>query len=282
MLKTDPLSHSQRNKRKGDKVSTNHQARSVGKSGFGLAGAKGNKFPIHFIAEKYTLFDGRIVVQVCYDVNVPSCSTNQCGMGGCPLGQSVCSLNQYNTQTVCPLNNQGPGLGPAGLARPLTANTGVSKRRKNINSNATCAFGFMRSLYLVFGSRYARYCDSNMRPSMHWIGWQRCRIKQYCRRGLLLHLLLEASHHEQPLSADPQPRVQRRTDGRTVQRGLPAVLRAEDAEGVSPGPGEDDPQDQAADSGEADVEEGVQDSTVQPDRRLLQDRLSNHRRIQGG
>ena len=67
------------------------------------------------------------VSQVCYDVNVPSCSTNQCGMaGGCPLGQSVCSLNQYNTQTVCPLSNPGAGgLGPAGLARPLATNTGV-------------------------------------------------------------------------------------------------------------------------------------------------------------
>ena len=69
---------------------------------------------------------------MCYDVNVPSCSTNQCGMGGCPLGQSVCSNNQYNTQTVCPLNNPGPGLGPAGLARPLTTNTGVRKDKVTI------------------------------------------------------------------------------------------------------------------------------------------------------
>ena len=113
---------------------------------------------------------------------------------------------------------------------------------------------------------------------LYCIGGQRCRIEQRCRGGLLS---LEASHHEQPLSADPQPRVQRRPDGWTVQRGLSAVLRAEDAEGLSPGPGEDDPQDQADDPGEANVEEGVQDGAVQPDGRLLQDRLSNGRRVQG-
>ena len=63
--------------------------------------------------------------QVCYDVEVPTCSANQCGTGGCPLGQSVCSQNQYNTQTLCPENYPGPGLGPMGLARPLAANIGV-------------------------------------------------------------------------------------------------------------------------------------------------------------
>ena len=111
---------------------------------------------------------------------------------------------------------------------------------------------------------------------LYCIGGQRCRIEQRCRGGLLS---LEASHHEQPLPADPQPRVQRRPDGWTVQRGLSAVLRAEDAEGLSPGPGEDDPQDQADDPGEANVEEGVQDGAVQPDSRLLQDRLPNGRRV---
>ena len=109
-----------------------------------------------------------------------------------------------------------------------------------------------------------------------YIGGQRCGIKQHWRGGISP---LEASDHEQPLPTDPQPRVQRRPDGRTVQRGLSAVLRAEDAEGLSPGPGEDDPQDQADDPWEADVEEGVQDGAVQPDSRLLQDRLPNGRRV---
>lgn len=117
--------------------------------------------------------------------------------------------------------------------------------------------------------------------ALYCIGGQRCGVKQHWRVGSFFPL--EASHHEQPLPADPQSRVQRRADGRgrAVQRGLSAVLRAAAAEGVSPGAGEDDPQDQADDPGQANVEEGVQDGAVQPDSRLLQDRVSNGRRVQG-
>ncbi len=53
--------------------------------------------------------------QVCYDVTVPTCSTNQCQTGLCGAGQSVCSQTEFNTQTYCPLTGQGG----AGLARPL-------------------------------------------------------------------------------------------------------------------------------------------------------------------
>ena len=66
-----------------------------------------------------------------------------------------------------------------------------------------------------------------------------------------------------------------------MQRGLATMLRAAEAEGLPPGTGQDDTQDQADDPGEANVEEGVQDGAVQPDGRLLQDRLSNGRRVQG-
>ncbi len=49
--------------------------------------------------------------QACYDVSVPSCSVNSCGPAGyCDQGQSVCSQTEFNTNTVCPLNNQQPGV----------------------------------------------------------------------------------------------------------------------------------------------------------------------------
>ena len=42
--------------------------------------------------------------QVCYNVNVPQCSVSPCQTGTCNQqpGLSVCSQNQFNTNTVCP------------------------------------------------------------------------------------------------------------------------------------------------------------------------------------
>ena len=64
------------------------------------------------------------------------------------------------------------------------------------------------------------------------------------------------------MPAGPLTSVQRCTDGWTMQRGLATMLRAAEAEGLPPGTGQDDPQDQADDPGEANVEAGVQDDTV--------------------
>ena len=52
----------------------------------------------------------RIVYQnVCYNVNVPQCSTGGCGAvgGGCAQGQSVCSRNEFTSNTVCPFAQGG-------------------------------------------------------------------------------------------------------------------------------------------------------------------------------
>ncbi|XP_059088315.1 uncharacterized protein LOC131884519 [Tigriopus californicus] len=61
----------------------------------------------------------------CYDIPAPRCSTSMCGTGTCGQGQSVCSRNDYNTQTVCPSGVNNPNQNCQQVQRPVCYGQGL-------------------------------------------------------------------------------------------------------------------------------------------------------------
>ena len=62
---------------------------------------------------------------MCYNVNVPQCSVSPCQTGTCNQqpGLSVCSQNQFNTNTVCPSGGL-PGQSCQQIRQPVCGQGG--------------------------------------------------------------------------------------------------------------------------------------------------------------